>query len=457
MAGPRRPRLLPEAGNERVPRLQYDELTKRLFPRLSGGIRWGVERTEQLLASVGNPHLSYPTLHVAGTNGKGSVAATLAQVLQRAGLRTGLYTSPHLFSFRERIRVNGEPVSREAIEAAAEPLWPEIEPSGASFFEATTAIGFLALAQAKVDVAVVEVGLGGRLDATNVIRPEIAIITNIARDHADYLGDTLEAIAQEKAGIMKAGVPVITADRQAEVLDVFRRHAVQVGAELHLAQQPVEVAFARGGTDFVMQTERWGRVSLHTPLIGPHQAQNVALAVEALDRAGGQWPIDAETLRRGVAGVRWPGRFQIESIDGQNWVFDVAHNVAGVEALIAAIAGLALPRPLVVMIGILGDKDWAKMLPPLFAAADHAVLTLPPTAPPNRSWHPEEVLATVQAANAQVEPDFRNALATAGSLAGPNGTVLVTGSFHTVGDALLLLGRAGIEPDIPLLDNKFSG
>lgn len=450
-------RLLPEAGNARVSRLQYDELTKRLFPRLSGGIRWGVARTERLLAGTGNPQHSYPTIHVAGTNGKGSVAATLAQVLHQAGLKTGLYTSPHLFSFRERIRINGDPASREAIEEAAAPIWNSIEESGASFFEATTVIGFHALAQAKVDVAVVEVGLGGRLDSTNVIRPEISIITNIARDHADYLGDTLEAIAQEKAGIIKAGVPVITADRQAEVLDVFRRSAQQVDAPLFIAQQPADVAFARGGTDFSVFTEHWGKRALHTPLIGPHQAQNAALAVEALDHLADRWALTPEAIRAGVAGVRWPGRFQIEQIEGRNWVFDVAHNVAGVEALIAAIAGLALPRPLVVLIGILGDKDWARMLPPLFAAADHAVLTRPPTAPPNRSWHPDEVLESVQAGNAHVEPDFFAALAAARNLAGSRGTVLVTGSFHTVGDALLLLGRAGIEPDFPLQDNEISG
>jgi len=439
-----------------VSRLSYKELTKRLFPRLSGGIRWGVERTERLLAALDDPHLSYPTIHVAGTNGKGSVAATLAQILKESGLRTGLYSSPHLFSFRERIRIDGEPVSREAVEEATAPLWQLIEATGASFFEATTAIGFEALAQAQVEVAVVEVGLGGRLDSTNVIRPEIAIITNIARDHADYLGDTLEAIAQEKAGIIKPGIPVITADHQAEVLEVFRRTATQAGAPFFLAQPPHEVGFTAAGTNFSMKTRHWGELVLHTPLVGPHQAQNAVLAVEALDHLD-RWSIDADAVCRGVAAVKWPGRFQIEQIDGRNWVFDVAHNAAGVEALIAAIAGLSMPRPLVVLIGILGDKDWAKMLPPLFAAADHAVLTRPPTAPPNRAWQPEEVLASVQAANARVVSDFSEALESARRLAGAGGTILVTGSFHTVGDALLLLGRAGVEPDFPLLDNKFPG
>src|SRR5690606_29480790 len=191
--------------------LTYDALVAELFPRLTGGIRWGLERTERLLAAVGDPHRSYRTLHAGGTNGKGSVAATLASVLGQTGALAGLYTSPHLCTFRERIQIGGAPIGEEQFVAAATRLWPHILRESPSFFEATTAIAFLALAEAGVEVAAIEVGLGGRLDATNVIRPDVVALTNVALDHAQYLGDTIEAVAREKAGIIKAGVPVVTA------------------------------------------------------------------------------------------------------------------------------------------------------------------------------------------------------------------------------------------------------
>ena len=174
--------------------LTYRELVSELFPRLTGGIRWGTDKTARLLASVGDPQRRFRSVHIGGTNGKGSVSATIASVLGAAGHRTGLYTSPHLCTFRERIQIQGEPISETALVDAARRLWPAVRREEPSFFEATTAIAFLAFAEAGVEIAAVEVGLGGRLDATNVVEPEVAVITNIARDHAEYLGETLEAI-----------------------------------------------------------------------------------------------------------------------------------------------------------------------------------------------------------------------------------------------------------------------
>lgn len=438
--------------------LTYDELIRELFPRLTGGIRWGLDRTIALLASVGNPHESFRSIHVGGTNGKGSVAATLASILRTDGRNTGLYTSPHLCTFRERIQIKGTAITEDALVAAAQKLWPQIQELGPSFFEATTAIGFLALAEAGVDVAVIEVGLGGRLDATNVITPELAIITNIALDHAEYLGNTIESVAREKAGIIKPGVTVLTAERNETALAVFRARAEEVGAQLFVMPDcdPSEVRFDVHGTSLQLSGIEMVSLWLRTPLIGAHQADNAALAAHAAWQLPDGLRPDAGAIVAGTLAVKWPGRLQVERIGNQTWLFDVAHNVAGVQSLVAAMTELDVPRPLVLVIGILGDKDWRAMLPPLFDVADAVVLTLPSTAPVNRAWDPAQVLAAVPNPHAEVQHDFTAALQRASALAA-HGTVLVTGSFHTVGDALIALERAPFGSDVTLPRVSFSG
>jgi dihydrofolate synthase/folylpolyglutamate synthase len=435
--------------------LSYAELVRDLFPRLTGGIRWGLERTQALLASVDNPHESYRTVHVGGTNGKGSVAATLASILTKTSSSVGLYSSPHLCSFRERVQVNQHAVTEDAIVHAAQRLWPAIEKLQPSFFEATTAIGLLAFAEAGVDVAVIEVGLGGRLDSTNVIHPELAIITNIAFDHADYLGHTLAAIAGEKAGIVKPGVPLLTSEDQAEILGLFQARAHAMRAPLHV-QSPLpdeQVQFDLRGTTFTTSW-RGEPCTLQTPLIGRHQGTNAAVAVRAAELL--DLDLGPEDLQETLFRIRWPGRLQVESAGGQTWVFDVAHNVAGVQALVSALRSLDLPRPLVLLLGILGDKDWRAMLPPLFAMADLSILAIPPTAPSNRTWNPQLALEFAGGAHAHVIADFGAALESAHTAAG-RGTVLVTGSFHTVGDALISLNRTPFGSDVTLPRASFAG
>ncbi|MEJ2677666.1 MAG: Mur ligase family protein [Gemmatimonadota bacterium] len=406
--------------------LTYAGLVEQLFPRLTGGIRWGLERTVRMLAAAGNPERSYATIHVGGTNGKGSVASTMASILRAAGLRTGLYTSPHLCEFTERIQVDGVPVEREVLLTAARRLWPVVQREAPSFFEATTAIAFLTLAQVGVQVAVVEVGLGGRLDSTNVITPDVSVLTNVAMDHAQYLGNTLELIAQEKAGIIKPAVPVVTSEPDPVLRDVFRNRAQEVGAPFHVVDPDVvtDISVDESGTRLIYTTDRFDELALHTPLIGAHQAMNTAVAVEAVSLLPEARRPDVEAVQRGVRTVRWPGRVQIERRPDGVWLFDAAHNPAGV----------------------MGDKDWLQMLPSLFQATDRAVLTTPYTAPEGRRWDPDAVLREVPSAGAEVVADFAQALARARELAG-SGAVIVTGSFHTVGDALLELGVEPFPPD----------
>lgn len=436
--------------------LTYPELVRELFPRLTGGVRWGLERTQALLASVGNPHESYRSIHIAGTNGKGSVAATIASILSTNSASVGLYSSPHLCSLRERIQVNRMALDETAIVSAARKLWPEIQRVQPSFFEATTAIGLLAFAEAGVETAVIEVGLGGRLDSTNVITPELSIITNIAFDHAEYLGNTLELIAAEKAGIVKRGVSLLTGERDARLLEVFRERTAALDAPMHrLSDRDVgDAVFDLSGTRF-STTWRGAEQQFHTPLIGRHQANNAALAIRALDLIPAV-ELDIAAIRSGLAQVRWPGRMQIERIGSQVWAFDVAHNVAGVHALVDCVHALPLPKPVVLVLGILGDKDWRAMLPPLFAVADRTILTVPATAPPNRTWDPHMALRFADSEAASVVGDFRAALETAHTQAG-SGTVLVTGSFHTVGDALICLNRTPFGSDVTLPRASFAG
>lgn len=431
--------------------LGYSELVRELFPRLTGGVRWGTEKTERLLAAAGDPHRRFRSIHVGGTNGKGSVSATVASVLMRAGWRTGLYTSPHLCSFRERIQVGGRPLTEAALVAAAGRLWPAIGLEEPSFFEATTAIAFLAFAEAGVEVAAVEVGLGGRLDATNVVVPDVVVITNVARDHAEYLGDTVEEIAREKAGIIKPGVPVVTGETAPGTLAVFRARAAEVGAPLHVVDPGMirGVRVGRDGTWLALRTEAWGDLELHTPLIGEHQARNAALAVRALELLPADRRPGREAVVEGVAGVRWPGRLECERVGGQTWIFDAAHNPAGAEALTAALRALELPRPIVGVVGILGDKDWTAMLGALVGLADTLLLTVPPTAPEHRRWDPGVAAAAFAADRVVCIRDFALALAEARERAGA-GTVVVTGSFHTVGDALAALDLAPFGADAPL-------
>jgi len=424
-----------------------DDLLPWLFARTTGGIRWGLERTEELLAGVDYPHRHFRAIHIGGTNGKGSVASFCDAALRASGGagRVGLYTSPHLARFGERIRVDGVPLSDEIIAEAARRLQPAIERTGASFFEATTAMAFLCFRECGVETAVVEVGLGGRLDATNVVHPVACAITNVALDHTDYLGDKIEGIALEKAGILKSGVPAITAASE-PALSVLRSVAAESGAPLHELRNMADIRSAETRnrrTRVEFRSEHWGQQSLDLPLPGIHQASNAILAAELLALLPPSMRPDWESVRAGFETVRWPGRLQVEQRLGTTWVFDVAHNAAGAEVLAESLAALELPRPLVLVVSILGDKDWKEMLPGLLDQSDAVILTVPTDAPAARSWDPAAVARWLEERGGspptRIVPSLPDALQRASTLA-PHGSVLVTGSFHTVGEALVELG-----------------
>jgi dihydrofolate synthase/folylpolyglutamate synthase len=415
-----------------------------LFARTTGGIRFGLERTEALLAGAGDPHRRFRALHVAGTNGKGSVSALCESVLRMAhpDLTIGMYTSPHLVSFAERIRIGGRAIDVERLADAEARLRPEVERLEATFFEATTALAFLCFAEADVDLAVVEVGLGGRLDSTNVVDPLATAVTNVARDHVEYLGESLEEIAWEKAGIFKPGVPAVIGETASGPREVLRRRAAEVGAPLTEVDADRAISDVRvdlDGTRFRLDSEAWGSRDVRIPLIGAHQARNAALAAELLAVLPEDVRPSWEAVEAGFGAARWPGRMQVVRQRGATWIFDVAHNPAGVAALTAALDSVDLPRPVVLIASILADKEWDEMLPPLLARADAAVLTVAESAPEARRWDPEHVARSLATTiPVRVIPSLPDALMRAETLA-PYGTLLVTGSVHTVGDALAAL------------------
>ncbi len=423
-------------------KVHEDPLLEELFAHVPQGIQWGLGRMEDFLRDTGDPHLGIPCVHVGGTNGKGSVASTVASVLNSAGHRAGLYTSPHLCFFRERFQIKGALVGDDELRELARELDPEIRRHSLTFFEAATGLAFHLFQQREVEVSVIEVGLGGRLDATNVVDPFLTAITNVDLDHSDYLGSTLDEIAMEKAGIIKSGVPLLTSERDERIRSVLSAASDATGAPfIHVGSDSGElsVEVREEHTAFDVSTAAWGGLRLQTPLVGEHQAVNGALAVALLERMPSQFRPDRAALVEGISRVRWPGRAQVEHLDGTTWVFDIAHNTAGAAALASVLERLELQRPIVVLTAVLDDKDWREMLPPLFERADHAVLTQAPSAPVTRRWDPQAAAAEMGLGFAEIRADFDDALDRARELAG-SGTIVVAGSAHTVGDALRVLG-----------------
>ncbi|MEX2583084.1 MAG: folylpolyglutamate synthase/dihydrofolate synthase family protein [Gemmatimonadota bacterium] len=426
--------------------MTLDELIPWLFDRTTNGIRWGLERTEELLAGVDDPHRLFSSVLIGGTNGKGSVAAFCDSALRtEGGARIGLYTSPHLVDFSERIRIDGVPIADGELAEVAGMLRPAIERSGASFFEATTAMAFLAFARAGVELAVVEVGLGGRLDATNVLQPLVTGVTNISREHEEYLGSDLSQIAREKAGIFRRGVPALIGEPDPQIREVLSSRALAIGADpviLDDVSRATDLVTDASGTSLRLESTAWGDRELSVPLPGLHQARNARMAAELLAMLPHGSRPGWGALESGFARTRWPGRLQTVRVRGTTYLLDVAHNPAGAVALSEALEKFDLPRPCILVAAILADKDWRRMLAPLLARCDAAILTEAPSAPETRRWDPDEA-ARWSLEETGVAPrvvtELGAALRRAGTLA-PHGTIVITGSVHTVGDAMKALG-----------------
>ncbi|MEP6622464.1 MAG: folylpolyglutamate synthase/dihydrofolate synthase family protein, partial [bacterium] len=408
-----------------------------LFARTTGTFKFGLERTRALLSELGEPQTQYPVLHIAGTNGKGSSVATAEALLRARGLRVARYTSPHLVHFPERIAVDGIPIGEAEIVQFIDRYTPMVERLGASFFEATTALAFLHFARENVDVALIETGLGGRLDSTNVVLPRAAGVTSIGYDHMEYLGSTLQAIAGEKAGIFKANTPAVIGEPDAEIRGLLARDARAAGASsVRVVAEEMTVSdleVRATGTRFRLRALDDEAV-VETPLIGRHQAANFAFTLALLDSAGPPFRTSLVEAAANVHAVRLPGRFQRVG----RWIFDVAHNADGARTLAASLQTVQHDRPVVALLCVLADKDWRAMMDALAPVVDHFIITNAPTAPKSRAWSLVEAQAYAASRGYRADSvgDFDDALARAER---DGATVLVTGSFHTVGDAMARL------------------
>ena len=422
-----------------------------------------------LLAALGHPENHFPTVLVAGTNGKGSTAATLASILQASGMKTGLYTSPHLIRINERICLNGEPIAdddfallHDVVDRTAERLVGEGDlPWHPSFFETLTAMAFEYFARNRPDIAVLEVGMGGRLDATNVVEPRLSIITDIALDHQKYLGGTVAEIAREKAGIIRPGGIVVTLPQLPEGNDVIGNAILNAGARavnavpyVPLSSGPWPVV---GGRWQPYAVELLGEtIQVESPLVGRHQLRNVALAIAAAEELHNQdldkhgiAQITPETIACGIRQTHWPGRFQVVPATGDNpeYVLDVAHNPAGAWALrstlSAAYRNLENGREITMVFGVMRDKAIREITEILFPIAGHVILT---HASNPRSASPEEIrqAAARVAADADIgeAESVTSALNRARNVAGPGGLIVVTGSIYVVGEAMRTLGAS---------------
>jgi dihydrofolate synthase / folylpolyglutamate synthase len=424
-----------------------------------------------LLAALGNPERKFPSVLIAGTNGKGSTAATLASILTASGLRTGLYTSPHLVRINERIQIDGEAISdqrfallHDLADRTAERLVEDQElPWHPSFFEMLTAMAFEHFSTHRLDIAVLEVGMGGRLDATNVVDPRVCVITDISLDHQKFLGNTIAEIAREKAGIIHPGGILVTLPQSPAANDVIGFAVLEQSATAVNAAQyvppvspgspdcfaPKKESAADGGIEPLSRyrLEVLGEeILVESRLVGRHQLRNLALAISAAEELAKQgFKITAQSIARGIRQTYWPGRFQVVPSSGSapEWVFDVAHNPAGAWALRASLSAFYRDRRLILVFGAMRDKAIGEISEILFPLAERVIATQADNPRSARSEEIREAAARTQS-DIQLSSDVRSALGYAREAARAEDVIVVTGSIYVVGEAMRALG---VSPD----------
>jgi dihydrofolate synthase/folylpolyglutamate synthase len=420
---------------------QYNRVLKDLYVLQKIGVKFGLNRTEKILERLGNPHAGQKYVHVGGTNGKGSVVAIVSSILKAHGYKVGSYTSPHLLRFTERFRIDWEEISParvvELYEKVKSVLVPESSPT---FFEFVTAMAFLYFREEGIDWGVIEVGMGGRLDCTNVITPCVSIITNVGFDHQEFLGTSLAAIAREKAGIIKKGVPVITGAKQPIVQSVIKTTAYASGAPLRMLGRDFAVK-KNSPQSFHYQGKTRSFRDLTLPLIGDHQRENAALALAALEilEERGLLELNENKVREGLMNTSWPGRAEILS-KNPTILLDGAHNPHGAESLKQIIKTNFSYDRLYMVIGMMADKDIRGILRRLLPGAEAVIFTKPRY---SRAADPEflKKMARSYISRCYVIPDVAQAIEYAKNEAGPNDLICITGSLYFVGEVKELFGE----------------
>ncbi|HXX53534.1 MAG TPA: folylpolyglutamate synthase/dihydrofolate synthase family protein [Thermodesulfovibrionales bacterium] len=449
---------------------EYKDSIGYLYGLQKHGIKLGLENTIRLLALLDNPQKSFRSIHIAGTNGKGSTAAMIASILSAAGFRVGLFTSPHLVSFTERIRVDNVEIlesevveltqeirnailsaqsSRDAMQDVTQTTICDERSFLPTFFEFVTALGFLYFKRKGIEWAVVETGMGGKLDATNILVPAVSVITNISYDHREFLGQTLREIAREKAGIIKEAVPVVSAIQEAEVIGVIAKKATERGSSMHVHgidfwAYPHTIDM-RGITFSYEGTETMK--GLRIPLTGLHQVENASLAVRAIEVGVEKNAISSYAVRQGLASAQWPGRLELIENKGYmyDYLIDGAHNPSASKALADSLQEYFIPSygKIILIMGVMADKDMEGMMKPLLPLVSEIIFTAPEY---ERAASPERL---AEYASAQgFLPTVRNSVKASMELAqklaekcSQKTLIVITGSFYTIGEAKSILGH----------------
>jgi len=421
--------------------MTYDETLVHIFSRGRFGIKPGLERVTAILARLGNPHRGLKAVQIAGTNGKGSTGAFLSSIMTAAGYRTAFFSSPHLLRFSERFRINDREVCEDVLHEVSLRVLA-VAPAEATFFEIVTAIAFLLFAEAKIELVIMEAGMGGRWDATNVANGVLSIITPISLDHCAYLGNSVALIAAEKAGIIKSGAPVVIAQQEAEALRPLIATAESHNSQTYLYGRDFSMIASAAG--LVYRAEGVTLEGLELALRGRFQSANAASAITAarlLDNA--EFSVSYAAIRTGLAAAVWPGR--LELFAGEPRVLlDGAHNPAGALSLCESLKDFSYKR-LFVVVGMMADKAWQDTLTPLLGLADK-VFTVEPAL--DRALPPEELVSYCREAgiDACSAGTVSNGLTSAKSAASPDDLVLVTGSLFTVGEARAYLTGSSFMP-----------
>jgi dihydrofolate synthase/folylpolyglutamate synthase len=454
--------------------MSYRDTVQYLYNLQKHGIKFGLENITRLAALLDNPHEAFLSIHVAGTNGKGSTSAMISSVLQSAGFRTGLFTSPHLVSFTERIRVDSQEIEEhEVIDLTGEirEIVAQCSDFSPTFFEVVTAIALLYFKREQVDIAVLETGMGGRLDATNIIRPVVTVITTISYDHKEFLGNTLGEIAREKAGIIKSGVPVISSRQEPEAERVLKEIAQKEKAGISFYGHDFSSVLKQeetGGIRFdYRQGEELSLNDLFVPLPGGHQMENASVAIKAVDLCMQQLSalkppgrensrrfcnITHQSIREGLNAVRWPGRLQL--LHGvPPVVLDGAHNPSAASVLARSLEKTFLKKyqSIILVLGVMDDKDIRGIMEPLLSIASGIILTAPEYSRAAKPDKLERIARSLGYSNLTVVPTVHQALDIAKKLAvsqGDDSLVVVTGSFYTIGEASEVLGQKGVLADL---------
>ncbi len=429
--------------------MSYPRTIEYLYGLQKFGMKFGLDNIRKLMSALHDPQDSFRSVHVAGTNGKGSTSAMIASILRTAGVKTGLFSSPHLISFTERIRINGEEITERDVITLAEEVRAVAEEIGdfsPTFFEVVTAMAFLHFRNAGVEWAVIETGLGGRLDATNVVVPDVTVITRIGIDHCEFLGKTLREIASEKAGVIKAGIPVVSAPQETEAMEVIGRKAAERGSQLLTYGESFKselISESLRGISFHYAGQ--GRSQdLSVSLAGRHQMTNASVAVKTAEILMRKYPGMRCDIGKGLSSVQWPGRLQMVN-DDPPVLIDGAHNPQAASALSVYLKEVALSRykRIILVVGAMGDKDVGGILDPLLPIASEIIFTAPAY---GRSAPPERLAADAAAKgySSVVVPGVAEAVKKAEEMSLPGDLVVITGSFYTLGEAIESFGNKGV-------------